>query len=126
MGPEVIAALGVLAQAATQLDWSSVIAFVLGGERVFQMLFNRQYDKARDEAFKVGMTLVATHMDDKERRDKLIEAAWNVIPKQAQTFMSDKQMSELVDIVWVSQVRPEAKRQGILPADVPKTDGGAG
>jgi len=114
---EVMSAAGVILSA---YPWSlgETIAFFLGAQHVVGLLFSKQYDKARDEAYKVGLSLVTTAMDDKDKRDRVIQAAYSVLPAYIKKMTTAKQLEGIVDEVWATKTKSEAKRLGLTKASV--------
>ena len=112
---EVLQALGTIVS-AYPLDFPSTLALFYGGEKILGFLFAKQFDKAAAEAYKVGMETIGTALSEKQTRDHMIEAAWSVLPKRYQAFISDKQIEALVDTLFVSKVRVDAKEAGLIPS----------
>lgn len=78
-----------------------------------QMLLRKEYDKLAKFAFEESTKLVTSALDNEARRDKVVLMLHSKAPLWFKAFISAEKLDQLVDYIYVTQVKPRAKLQGL-------------
>lgn len=87
-----------------------LLGFVWGAA---QFIWRKEYDKLAKFALEESTKLVTSTLDNEARRDKVVLMLHSKAPVWFKAFISAEQLDQLVDYVYVTQVKPKAKLQGL-------------
>lgn len=79
-------------------------------------IWNKQWKKLEKVVMEEAMPLFSELMSNEEKRDKVVIAVWNSMPKPMRALATAEQVEKFVDLIYNTQVKPKAKREGVYNA----------
>ena len=98
--------------------------FILLGilKAAYDSIRNRQWSKLEKVVMDEAIPLFQEALSNEAKRDLVVKAVWNKMPRNLRAFASADQVEKFVDMIYQTQVKPEAKRQKIKEPNMKKSD----
>lgn len=94
--------------------WDQTILLAGVIKLTFDALMKHNWKTAEKIVIDQAMPLVMQALDNETKRDLVVKAVWNQMPKTLRAFASPEQVEKFVDQIYVTMVKPEARRKGLL------------
>lgn len=98
--------------------WDTILLLVGSGKMMLDAAKQNQWNKVNEEIHKTALPLFESALSNEERRDAVVAACYKVMPKWFKLIVSGEQLDRFIDMVYNTQVKPLAKRQGLVQAPV--------
>lgn len=99
---------------------TETIVFIGLIKGLWDALMNKQWKKAEQIIVEEALPLVGEYLSNEEKRDIVVKKLWSRAPKVLRMFATPDQMEKLVDQVYVTMVKPQIDRDGLVKATKPK------
>lgn len=81
--------------------------------KLIDFLWKKQWKKLEKVVMEEALPLFNEFMSNEEKRDKVVIAVWNAMPKSMRMVATSEQVEKFVDLIYNTQVKPKAKREGV-------------
>lgn len=83
----------------------------------YDALISREWGKLEKIVVEKALPLFSEMMSNEQKRDAVIKYVWAKMPATVRLFATADQVEKFVDKIYVTQVKPIAKRKDLVRAD---------
>ena len=80
---------------------------------LYDAVVKKQWAKVEEIIRVEAMDLFTKALADEEKRDRVVMAVWNKMPKTLRAIATAEQVEKFVDQIYVTYVKPQARREQI-------------